>query len=421
LANQGVLGSTKEKKSKFFYGYIIILASYFIVFISWGSQYSFGVFFKPVLNEFHWTRAITSGAYSINMILTGVFYIVAGRLVDRFGPRIILSAGACFIAAGYLLMTTVNSIWQYYLFYGVLISLGLGCVVVPLMSTVARWFTKGRGLASGIVMSGIGIGIVVMPQIANALIAKYDWRTSFLVIGIAALVLIIGFAQLLKRAPEHKNPSIQEAKIANIQAQGLSVREAIRTRHFWIISLFTVFFGYTVQSVMAHIVPHTTDIGFSATIAATVLSAIGLVSVAAKIWMGSLADKLGTRNVTIIISVFLAIAFILIIFDGNLWILFPAAAIFSMGYSGTSATHSPITADYFGLKAHGILLGINEFVYAIGGALGSFLAGFIFDASGSYQWAFIICLLASVGALILSVVLQPAARKIKAKAQALTN
>ena len=406
------LSLKKKETNKLFYGYIIVLASYFIVFISWGTQYSFGVFFKPVLNEFGWTRAVTSGAFSLNMGLTGLFSMFAGRLVDRFGPRTVQTAGAVFIALGYLLMSTVSTVWQYYLYYGVLVSIGLGFTVVPLLSNVARWFTKGRGLATGIVMSGIGIGVVVMPQVSNKLILAYDWRNSFIILGIVALVLIVAFAQLLRRAPDQ--PKILTATAntgkslsSSFQVQGLSTRQALRTSQFWITCLISLILGYAIQTLMTHMVPHATDIGYAATIAAGLLSAIGIVSVFGKISLGSLADRIGNKKVIIIVCIALAIAFFSLRFDGNLWILYLAAVIFSLGYSGSSATHSPLMAEYFGLRSHGTLYGIHQFIGNIGGALGPFLAGFIFDTTGSYQWAFLICVLLSIVGLISSILLKP--------------
>ena len=354
------------------------------------------------------------------MVLTGICYLIAGRLVDRFGPRIVQTVGALFIGLAYLLMSTVSSFWQYYLYYGVILSIGMSCMVVPLLSTVARWFTKGRGLATGIVMSGIGIGIVIMPQVANSLISRLNWRTSFLILGIVALVLITLFAQLLRRAPDQRNIAAEDTKKTtspNVQVQGLPTKEAMRTRQFLLLCLMSFILGYSTQSMMVHIVAHTTDIGFSAIIAATVLSAIGLVSIFAKIFMGSLADRIGNRNALIIVFILMALAFVWLKFSGELWMLYLAAIIFSLGYSGSSATHSPIMAEFFGLRSHGTLYGFNQFLYNIGGALGPFIAGYIFDTNGSYQWAFLVCAVLGVIGLIISILLQPIHKPAQAEDQ----
>ena len=413
MGSQTILAANNEKKSRFFYGYIIILASFLIVLISWGSQYSYGVFFKPVLNEFDWSRAVTSGAFSINMILTGAFSILTGRIADRFGPRLVLTISGLIVGIAFILMSRVSAIWQYYLDYGVLLSIGLSGIVVPLMSNVSRWFTRGRGLASGIVISGIGLGVLVMPQVANNLISTYDWRTSFIILGIVALILIVGFAQLLRRAPVQKTNTTREISSSetsgsNAQVQGLSTVQAMRTRQFWIICLIALFLTYGVQTIMVHIVAHATDIGYSASTAATILSAIGIVSIIGKILMGSLGDKISNRNVMIIISIILILVFIWLKSATDLWMLYLFAVVFAFGYAGWSANQPPLVAEFFGLKSHGTLYGLVQFAGFIGGALGVFLGGYIFDRSGSYERVFIICAVIGVVSLIFSIWLKPA-------------
>ena len=410
---------SQEKKNRFFYGYIIVVVAFLIMAVCGGTQYSFGVFFKPVLNEFGWTRAVTAGAYSLNLILNGVFAVISGRLVGRLGPRIVLSASGLFAGMGYLLMSTVASEWQYYLYYGVIVSIGAGCMVVPLLTTLARWFTGGRGLASGIVMSGVGIGIVVMPQVANAIISNYNWRTSFLILGIIALVLVVILAQFLKRPPDLKRPLVQEMKkTPDIQLQGLSLAEATHTRTFWIFCVTSIIMGFVGQVVMLHMVAHATDIGFAAAIAATILSVIGFVSIFAKILMGGLADRSGNRNVMILFYLLYALAFIWIRFAGELWMLYVFAVVFSAGYSGAAASHSPQVAEFFGLRSHGTIFGISALLLFVGGALGSFLAGYIFDTTSSYQLAFLLCGIFSISGVVLSVFL-PARKKVQVKASAI--
>jgi MFS family permease len=409
---QQPLSSTPNKKSKFFYGYIIVLASFFILLISWGTQYSFGVFFKPVLNEFGWTRVVTSGAYSLNLILSGVFSLVSGRLVGKLGPRLVLTAGGCVIGLGYFLMSRVTSEWQYYLYYGVIISTGVGCMVVPLLTTVARWFIRGRGLATGIILSGTGVGIVVMPQVANRIISNYDWRTSFLFLSIIAVVLIVTFAQFIKSAPDQHSSPARETNIpSNIQTQGLSFVQAFHTRPFWIYCITSVFIGFVAQVVMVHIVAHTTDIGFEAVTAATILSVIGFVSVFGKIFMGGLSDRSGTRKIMIVVCILYTLSFIWIRFAGELWMLYLFGVIFAAGYSGAAASHSPQVAEFFGLRAHGTIYGLAALLANVGGALGSSLAGYIFDTTRSYQWAFYIGIILSAIAVVLSFFL-PARKKV---------
>ncbi len=201
MANPEVSPSTGVKQRRFFYGNIIVLASFLVVMIAWGTQYSFGVFFKPVLNEFGWTRAETSGAYSLSIVLLGFFGIIAGRLSDKYGPRLVVTGCGLLLGLGYILMSQLSAIWQIYLFYGVLASIGVAGSWVPLLSTIARWFVRRRGLASGIVAAGIGIGTIILPLLANKLISLYNWRTSFIIFGIISLVVYVVVAQFLRRDP----------------------------------------------------------------------------------------------------------------------------------------------------------------------------------------------------------------------------
>ena len=229
-----ILSQDNEKKqSRFFYGYLIVISAFLIFFISGGSQYSFSVFFKPILNEFGWSRAAISGAYSLNMILSGMMGIVAGRICDKLGPKIVLTVSGTFMGVGYLLMSQIQSIWQIYLFFGVIVSIGLSGMTIPLLSSVARWFSKRRSLASGIVVSGSGFGIIIIPPLANLLISSYSWQTSFASWLDSYSLDCHNRAQFLRRAPksEVSNPrgKIIGNGSPNVQVQGLSLREATRT------------------------------------------------------------------------------------------------------------------------------------------------------------------------------------------------
>ena len=166
-----------------------------------GTLYSFGVFFKPLAAEFGWTRAVTAGAYSTCLFLTGLLYMVTGRLNDRFGPRVVITICALISGTGYFLMSRVNAVWQLYLFYGVIVAMGQSGGLIPIMSTIARWFVKRRGLMTGIVVAGVGVGIVVVPPVVTRLIDAYGWRTTYVVVSVIMLVVLLIAAQFLRRDP----------------------------------------------------------------------------------------------------------------------------------------------------------------------------------------------------------------------------
>jgi MFS family permease len=415
LNDHNLVSLNENRQRKFYYGYTIVSVSFLILLLSWGAQYSFGVFFKPVLNEFGWSRAATSGAYSLNMALTGIAGILAGRLSDRFGPRPVLTVCGLLLGLGFVLMSRVSEIWHIYFFYGVLAGAGMGGTFVPLMSTVTRWFVKRRGLASGIVVSGIGFGMFVLPLLANFLISSYSWKTSYAILGFITMGLMVTTAQFLRRAPTQSALLAREAKTvladnANLQSQGRTFREAVRTRQFWTIIVMSLFFVFTLHTVLVHIVAHATDIGISAAAAATILSIIGVASIISKIIMGSLGDRIGNRRTMILVFLLTTLSFLWLLFAGKLWMLYVFAAVFGLGYGGFATTQSPMVADYFGLRAHGTILGLVGFATTSGGAIGALVAGSIFDISGSYQWAFILCVIFVIASLTLAISLK-AARK----------
>ncbi|MDD4877113.1 MAG: MFS transporter [Dehalococcoidales bacterium] len=412
MANHKPLLSTEVRDPRFFYGYIILLVSFVILMIVWGTQFSFGVFFKPVLNQFDWTRTATSGAYSLSMVLNGFFGIFAGRLSDRFGPRLVVTVCGFLVGLGYLLISQISAIWQMYLLYGVLISVGLAGMWVPLLSTVARWFTKRRGLASGIAASGIGVGTVIMPPLANQLITSYSWRTSYIIISLIVLVITVTIAQSLRRDPSQKGLlayGTDPAKIGglNLEDRGYSVQEAIHSWQFWIICIIGFCASFCVQNVVVHIVPHATDIGVSAAAAAIILSIVGIVNIGGKLGMGNFIDRIGSIRVLVIIFILLTVSFLWILLANELWMLYLFAVVFGAGYGGFAAVQSPLVAEYFGLKAHGAIFGLVIFAVQTGGAAGSLVAGYIYDIRSSYYWAFILCAILGIASLILSILLKP--------------
>lgn len=400
------------KRPELFYGYAIVLAAFIILIMTWGSIYSFGIFFKPVLIEFGWTRALTSGAYSLFFLLLGLFAGIAGKLSDRFGPKIVVAACGLVMGSGFALISQINSIWQFYICYGVILAVGASGIYVPLASTIARWFEKRRGLVTGIALSGISIGTMIIPPIANWLIGEYGWRFSYLIVGIAVLLSIVLAAQLLKYDPSQKeklpygaNSKVSEGQ--NLSTRGTSLRETIHTRQFWIVSAMFFCFGISAQTIFAHIVPHITDTGISATIAASILAIIGAAGAAGRIILGGVADRFGNKLSLIIIFALLSIALLWLLTTRDISAFYLFAVLFGFAYGGWAALISIVVAELFGLISLGVVLGVVQIGVATGEAIGPVLAGRIFDITDSYQSAFLACLIFSLTAIILALFLRP--------------
>jgi len=412
MSNQEVYRTTNTEP-RFFYGYIIVAASLLIILLTYGLRTSFGVFFKPMMNEFEWTRALTSGAVTLSMVMQGLWGIFMGRLNDKFGARSVITL-CCFISGlGLLLMYLTSSAWQLYLFYGVIFGIGMGGVFVALFSTVARWFVKQRGIMTGIVAAGIGAGTLIMAPIANWLISVYDWRVSYLILGSIAMVIGIITAQFLRRDPtqmglmpygqnekkgENTSPSVTE---------GLSLKETVATRQFWMLAMVFFSLGYCIFAVSVHIVPHIIDLRISATTAAMILAVSGGIQAAGGIVLGGIADKIGNRRILITGFVLIAAAMFWLPPIKSVWMFYLFAVIYGIGVSSGGIMEPIIVAELFGIKSHGLILGVVSFVFTVGGAIGPLVTGYLFDLNGNYQIAFVLCAVLSIVAVILGTLLRP--------------
>lgn len=406
------LPSIRSKKPGFFYGYVIVAAAFSIVIIAHGAQYTFGIFFKPILTEFGWTSAATSGAFSLYLVLWGLLSIFVGRLNDSFGPRIVMTASGFFLGLGYLLMSQVSVLWQLYLFYGVIIAIGMSGAWVPLISTVPKWFVKRRGLMTGIVTSGSGIGTILLSLAASRLISVYGWRISYMIVGSGVLVLLMLAAQFLRRDPQQigqlpYGEDETKGESLNAQAREFSLQEAIRTGQFWLVCAIFLCFGFILYTIMVHIVPHAIDLGISPIIAANIIVIIGGVNAVGRIIIGYSSDRIGVKPSLLISFILMGIALLWVMVAKEVWMFYLFAIIFGFGYGGLATLTSMVTAELFGVRSLGAIVGVVMFSFTLGGAIGPLLAGSIFDISGSYKPAFLASAAVSAAGIILSSVLKP--------------
>ncbi|HEY3885105.1 MAG TPA: MFS transporter [Vicinamibacterales bacterium] len=395
-----------------FYGYIIAAVASFIMVLVFGVHYAFGIFFKPVMTDFGWTRAATAGAFSLVWVVHGVLALAMGDLNDRIGPRAVLTAGGILVGAGFLLMSTIGAIWQLYLYYGVIVGAGLGGTFVPLTSTTARWFVARRGLVTGIVAAGVGIGALIGPPIASALIRAYDWRVSYRILGAIVLVGGVTAAQWLRRDPAQmglrafgeSGDGTNRPLDAHI---GLTLRAALATPQFW--SAVTVFFcyGFALSAILLHLAPHATDLGISTTMAANILATLGGVSVIGKVAMGGLVDAIGNKKVYLISFALMVASLLWLVKITEPWMFFAFAAIFGFAYGGLATAHSPIVAWLFGMRRHGVVFGACFNGWTLGCAIGPLVAGYLYDRQHNYEMAFMICAAMAFAGLLLTLRLTP--------------
>ena len=410
MASQGVRQSFGNE-SGFFYGYFVVGASLLIMSTMWAVYYAFGVFFKPVLNEFGWTRAMTAGAFSLASMMNGFLTVAMGGLTDKFGPRVVMTLCGLLLGLGFILMSQIAAVLHLYLFYGILVGAGMSGSFIPLLSTVARWFLKRRGLMTGIVAAGTGVGALIGPPIASRFIATYGWRASYTILGSIVLLIVVLFAQFIRRDPiqvgqvPYGENQIGQNRL-NLRSNGFSLREAGYTLQFWVCLAAAFCYGFCVFTIMVHIVPHAIGLGISAIRAASLLATIGGINILGKIVFGRVGDAIGSRQTLILGFIFTSAALIWLVPAKTEWMLFPIAGIFGLGYGGVSVSHSPLTAELFGLKSHGMIFGVIGIGVAIGAAMGPLLTGYLFDVTNSYQMAFLLCAMVSIAGIILPLFLK---------------
>ncbi|MDJ0819354.1 MAG: MFS transporter [Desulfobacterales bacterium] len=383
-------------KTRYFYGYNIVAAGFTIQAVCIGALFAYGVFFKEIQAEFGWSRATISGASSLALLMMGAAGVLAGRLNDRIGPRILIAVSAVFLGLGYLLLSRIQSPWQLYVVFGILAGIGFSTHDVITLSTVARWFDKRRGAMSGIVKVGTGSGQLLGPMLATLLLTVFGWRYSNVIIGAAILVALLLVAQLMRRDPQEMGLlpdgriSKSNGRNGEVTGRSLILREAARIEQFWTICIteFAIFF--CLFTIVVHIVPHARDLGLAPAYAAGVLSTIGGVSIVGRIVMGSANDRIGGKRALLICIIMLFCSFVWLQLASTAWMLFLFAVIYGFAHGGFFTVVSPMVAEWFGTGSHGMLFGIVLFCGTLGGSVGPLVAGRIFDVTGSYQMVFLI-------------------------------
>ena len=394
------------------YGWVMVVTAACVLATYAAVVYTFGIFLRPLTMEFSWDRGALSGAYSLKFFLSGFLAIFSGRLSDKYGPRPLVTVSGLLIGMGFLLMSQVSSLWQVYLIWGVLFGVVGSCCWVPITTTIPRWFTKKRGIAVGITVAGFGLGSMIFPPLAQWLISSCGWRHAFIILGLIAFIIMLPLAQFMKHSPERVGlkPYGEDGTIEDKQslasARGeLSFTQAIKTDRFWLFGLILFCFLLALQVVMIHIVPYAVDIGISAIIAASILSIIAGSSVIGRFSMGFICDKAGARPALAACLVVLTLALIWLLFAKEIWMLYVFAVVFGVAYGGIVSLQPLVPAELFGLGTLGIIFGSLMFLGTIGGAVGPPLAGSIFDVTGGYSLALLVCVIIAALAIILSLIL----------------
>ena len=385
---------------RIFPGYYIVAASCVVQATYLGAFFSFGILFPEFEAEFGWKRETISWAASLNFLIMGINVIFLGRLTDRLGPRWVLTLASVIYGLGYLLLPQVNAVWHLYLCFGVLAGISIGAHDVCTLSTVARWFVKRRGLITGIVKSGAGVGQSLMPIGVAILIVMFGWRTACVVIGFLLLAMVL-VSLTLKRDPALLGLQPDGIELAatettelnsatSIPEHGISLRQALKTHQLWLLCIGKFADFYCLMTIVIHIVPHGIDQGLAPAAAARILAIIGIVSIVGRIAVGTLSDHFGSKRAIQVCFSLLFASFVFLQWLENPNLLFAFAVVYGIAHGGFFTATSPSVAEYFGTRSHGVIFGTLVFCGTLGGVISPVLAGRFFDNTGSYDVPFLI-------------------------------
>lgn len=410
---------TNTTQRRFFYGWVIVAAAFYMINVSGGVTYSFGVFLPSLLTEFGWGIGATAGCYSLYMFVSGLSNILMGRLGDKYDPRIVLISGTCIMGLGALLSSRITEIWEFYLFYGVMVAFGSGAFLAPLTATSSRWFVRRRGLVLGLVQSGVGIGTLIMSPAIGYFISINGWRTSYLVLSFIICSQFLT-CLLVRRVPEDMGlrpygaSNVVEQKKGTLSASkaglegGLwTIQSVVKSKYFLMIFLIFTLYGISHHIPTVYAVVFASSVEIPEVVAVNAIGIIGGSAALSRIVMGAVSDKIG-RRITLLICLFiqmLMIAWLMV--SRNAWMIYLFAVVFGFGYGGCLPMLPALIVDIFGTSNVGAIMGIGGFGITLGATIGPMLAGYVLDATENYYTMFSICFISLVIAIFLTFLLKP--------------
>ena len=363
--------------------------------MAYGAQFSFGIFFSALLEEFGWSRGALSGAFALYAFGYSGLSIASGHLTDRWGPRAVIAIGGVFLGAGWIAMSATSAIWHPYVFYGVVAAVGMSTANVPCTATVARWFARRRGLATGLASAGGSFGAFCLPPVAQLLVSGVGWRRAYVIFGAAILLALNLLAPLMKRDPEGlgltpDGDKRTEADVARPErGRDYTMSQAMRTRAFWMLFCLFAATWIPIFAPLVHLVPLARGLGIDPLVASTLVSALGMAAITGRLVMGAASDRFGRRPAIGLCLVLQVAAFLGFAAAGTLPGLYAASITFGYSYGAISSLFPAVVADFFGRERAGSLVGL---LFAMSGsmaALGPVGAGFVYDRTGSYGPAWI--------------------------------
>jgi MFS family permease len=406
-------------RRRIFYGWWIVLATNLICLLGYGTWlYTFGVFFKPMASEFGWTRAMTAGAYSLRSIEGGIASPIVGWAVDKYGARVVILIGGVISGLGFVLMPLVNSLLDFYIIYGIVLSIGMSAMLyLPAWTVIARWFRRRLSRAQAVLSVGAAVGGAVCAPVSAVLIGNYGWRTAFVILGVTIWIVVLPLALVVRNSPEEMglqpdgdppvptgpNPGrALAAGTAEPADNDYTLGQALRSPTFWLLGLAFFLQGFSHSTVTVHTVPALTDVGIPVERAAQSFGLLIFISVIGRLSFGFLGDYVTKRYLFMVSYTMMGAGLLVLMTAQDMFTVYLFIALFGIGFGGNVPLMPAIRAEYFGRAALGKIQGFMNPLMMFAGFFGPILAGYLFDVTGTYRLAFgLTALLTFVAAFVI--------------------
>ncbi len=402
-------------KRKVFFGWYVVIACVIITLYTGGVvNFGFTAVFDPLAKEFGWSYAQISFASSLRGLEVGLLSAAVGLLVDKWGPRKLIIGGSILIFLGYMVLSRVSSLFMFYTAFA-LIALGMSaCTGTVLLTAVTHWFRRKAGIATGLVASGFGLGGIIVP-VVTTLIDTFQWRTAMTVVGIGVLLICLPLALLVRHRPEDygylPDGDIEPAKRDAVNPRqteeaevSRSVWQALKDRTFWHVSLSSMCHSFVVGAVVTHVMPYLGSVGIDRAVSSLIALVLPLCSIAGRLGGGVLSAKFGNR--AIYSSSFVLMTVGLLSFSAvsptMLWLAIPFIVAFSLGWGISVISRITLLREHYGRGSFGAIIGFNSTIMMVGNVSGAPLAGWSYDTFGSYQGAWIVFGIVTLGGMVLA-------------------
>jgi len=372
-----------SKTSRFDYGWVVVAAGALMTCVGFGAMLSLAVFLQPISEAMGWSHAGVSAAATLDFLFMGLAAFIWGALSDRFGTRIVVLAGSLLLGLGLVTASQAQELWQFQLFFGVLIGIAAGSFYAPMMALASAWIDKHRSLAVALVSAGMGMSPLTVAPSASMLITAYDWRTAMLVIGIAAWALLIPASFLVRPAPTAIPATANAADAPEIE---WTAAQALRTPQFITLALAHFACCAAHSGPIFHMVSYAMVCGIAPLTAVTVYSLAGFSGLGGRLLLGAMADRIGAKPVLVggLLVQALCIATYLAVY--RLGEFYALSVAFGLAYGGVMPLYAVLVREFFGVRIMGTVFGAVSAFASLGMALGPWAGGLVFDTFHGYTW-----------------------------------